>query len=105
LAGIRGLYLDTGDVLAAADDDVLDPVHDVDAAGFVDPNDVSGVQPSVDDGLGVRLLAVPVAGGHVGTPDDQLPGARIIVDGRDTQVDRGHGVADRVGVLDRVLVR
>ena len=38
-----GFDLDAGNVLAATDDDVLDPVDDVHAAGVVDAHDVTGV--------------------------------------------------------------
>ena len=41
----RGLDLDGVDVLAAADDDVLRAVDDVDVALVVDARDVPGVQP------------------------------------------------------------
>jgi hypothetical protein len=53
------------DVVAAADDQVLLPVHDVEVAAGVDPGQVTGVEPAVADRLGGGLGALPVALHHV----------------------------------------
>ena len=60
------------DVLAAADDHVLEPPDDRIAAVGVADRQIAGVEPAVDDRLGGRFGVVPVAGGDVPAPDDQL---------------------------------
>ena len=54
------LDLDGGDVLAAADDDVLEAVADLGVAVRVDHGRVAGVEPAVADrgGRGVRVVVV-----------------------------------------------
>jgi hypothetical protein len=53
------------DVLAAADDHVLDPADDVAIAFGVDGREVAGVHPAVGvDRLGGLLLVVPIALHH-----------------------------------------
>ncbi len=61
----RGFDLDAVDVLAAPDDHVLRPVHDVDEAFLVDPGHVAGMEPSAGEGGGCLGRAVPVAAHHV----------------------------------------
>ena len=51
----RGLDLGRVDVLAAADDHVLEAVDDVEVAVVVEPADVAGVEPAVGEGVGGRL--------------------------------------------------
>src|ERR1700677_5382595 len=59
-------------VVAAADDQVLLPVDDVEVAAGVDPGQVAGVEPAVADRLGGGLRALPVALHHVRPADDDL---------------------------------
>ena len=61
-AGERVLDLDAVHVLAAAVDHVLLAVDDLDEAVVVDPRQVAGVQPAVDERLRGLLGLVPVAG-------------------------------------------
>ncbi len=55
------LDLDGGDVLAAADDDVLLAVAQLDVAVGVHHPEVTGVEPASLEGLGSRLFVVEVA--------------------------------------------
>src|SRR5580700_12089765 len=66
------LDLSRVDVVAAADDQVLFPVHDVEVAVGVDAGQVAAVEPAVADRLGGGLGAVPVALHHVRPADDDL---------------------------------
>src|SRR4029077_11984989 len=68
----RLLDLPRVDVVAAADDQVLLPVHDVEVAVLVHPGQVTGVEPAVADRLGGRLGAMPVTLHHVRPADDDL---------------------------------
>ena len=54
----RGFDLGRVDVLAAADDDVLQPVDDVEVAVGVEAAEVAGVEPAVGERLG-RLASRP----------------------------------------------
>ena len=59
----RDLDLGRGDVEAARDDELLDPVDDAHEAAVVDRDDVAGAEPAVDeDLLGLLGLAVVAAG-------------------------------------------
>jgi hypothetical protein len=66
------------DVVAAANDQVLLPVDDVEVAVLVDPGQVTGVEPAPIrlpcplHGLGGGLGALPVAFHHVRPADDDL---------------------------------
>src|SRR6478752_5553183 len=93
------------DVLPSADDDVFDPVDDVDAARVVDTHNVPGVHPSVDDRGGGGLWAIPVPVGDIGSAGYQFADAGVVGDRNDAQVDGRDSVANRVGVLDRITVR
>ncbi len=96
------------DVLAAADDHVLDPPDDVAVALLVDGADVAGVHPAVGvDRLGRPLRIVPVAEHHriaAGAELARLPardGAALRVDHLDLQVrlhaaDGGHPPLERI---------
>ena len=68
----HGLHLAGHDGVAAAQDQVLLAVHHVELAVDVRVPDVAGVQPAACQRRGV--LAVPVAGHHVGSPDADLAG-------------------------------
>src|SRR6266542_2505437 len=67
----RGMAVQDGldllgiDVLAAADDHVLDPVDDPQVAVGVEDADVAGVQPAVAERVGGRLWPVQVPLHHV----------------------------------------
>ena len=65
------------DVLAAAVDHVLRAVDDVEEAVVVDPREVAGVQPAVDERLGGRLGLVPVAADDVRPAHQQLADAGL----------------------------
>ena len=65
------------DVLAAADDHVLGAVDQDEIAVLVEPTDVTGVQPAVDDGLGGLLGPVQIAAHHVGALDHNLAGLAV----------------------------
>src|SRR6185437_638820 len=89
------------DVVAAADDQLLLAVHDVEVAVLIDAAHVAGVQPAVDDRLGRRLRPLPVALHHVVAADDDLAHlalghlVAVVVDHPHLHVlDRG---ADRAG--------
>ena len=56
----RSLDLGGVDVLAAADDDVLQPVDHVQVAVVVEPAEIAGVEPAVGEGLGGLLRQVEV---------------------------------------------
>ncbi len=61
-AGVEdALDLDRRDVLAAAPDDVLAPVDEVEVALGVAPDDVAGVEPAVGPGFLGRRLVLQVA--------------------------------------------
>ena len=63
--------LDRRDVLAAALDDVLDPVADLDVAVRVNDGRVAGMKPAAANGLGRRLGVVEIALHHdVAARDD-----------------------------------
>src|SRR4051812_30956827 len=57
----RGFDLGRVDVLATADDDVLDAVDDEQVAVLVDAADVARVEPAVGERLGRRLVETEVA--------------------------------------------
>ena len=56
-----GLDLGGVDVLTAADDDVLQPVDDVEEAFVIEPAEVAGEEPAVAEGSGRGLGVVEVA--------------------------------------------
>src|SRR5690625_6831914 len=56
----HSLDLGRGDVLPAADDDVLGPVHQEDVVFLIDVADVSGGHPAVAEGGSVVLRPLPV---------------------------------------------
>jgi len=60
------------DVLATADDHVLDPVDDPQVAVGVEDADITGVQPAVAERVGGRLGPVQVALHHVRPLDHDL---------------------------------
>src|SRR6478735_1420484 len=62
------------DVLAAADDHVLDAAGDLDVAVIVHDADVAGVHPAVLDGLGRLVGLLPVAEHHGVALGHELPG-------------------------------
>src|SRR5690606_31752361 len=66
------LHLARVDVLAAADDHVLDAVDDVDEAVLVHPGAVAGVHPAVADHGGRGLGIAPVAQHHLRTAHRDL---------------------------------
>ena len=76
----RALDLDRRDVLAAADDHVLDPVADLDVAVRVHHGGVAGVEPAVAHGPlgGLRVVVVP---GHDDVPADHDLAQRLPVRG------------------------
>ena len=68
------LHFGRADVLAAANDDVLDPVGDGEVAVFVEHADVTGAEPALlVDGLG-REGGIGVAGEAVGPTGEDLAG-------------------------------
>ena len=75
------LDLDAVDVLAAADQHVLGPVDDEEEAFLVDPRQVAGAHPAVDEGLGGGLGLVPVALHHLRALGPQLADRRRRQDG------------------------
>ena len=109
-----GLDLDGVDVLAAADDDVLGAVDDVDEAVVVDAGDVAGVEPAVREDVGGLFGAVPVAADDLRPLDPQLAGdvgpdgqvgrrlRPVEVLGDDDDVGDGHRRADAVRLVDVV---
>ena len=87
----HGLDLTGVDVLAASDDHVLGPVDENQVAVLVEPPDVTGVQPAVDDGFRGLLGPVEIAPHDVGALDHDLTGLAV-----------GHRVARRVDQPDRL---
>ena len=61
----HGLDLARGNVLAAAHDHVLLAIDDGEVAALVEPAEVAGVQPAVDDRRGRCGLVVEVARHHL----------------------------------------
>ena len=62
------------DVLATADDEVLDPVHQRQVPILVEPADVAGVQPAAAQDLGRLAGPAEVAAHHVRPAHDHLTG-------------------------------
>ena len=62
------LHLDAVDVLAAADQHVLGPVDDEAEAFLVQPRQVAGLHPAVDEGLGRGFRLVPILPHHLVGP-------------------------------------
>ena len=100
----RVLDLDRVDVLPAAVDHVLLAVDDVEQSVVVDARQIASVQPAFDERLGRGLGLVPVALHDVGAAHQQLTHPGFGIGLVDREVDDGHGEADRVGVLRRLLV-
>ena len=101
-----GLDLERVDVLAARDDHVLRAVDEVEVAVLVGGDDVAGAVPAVDERLGGRVRAVPVAEHDVRPADPQL--ARLALrpphlglDARHRRADRGEAPAAAAVVLGR----
>ena len=69
----HGLDLGGGDVLAAADDHVLDAADDREPAVGVDGGEVAGAEPAARD-RGPRLRGVGVAGEQLGPAQPELAG-------------------------------
>ena len=67
-----GLHLCGVDVLTAAQDHVLGPIHQEQEAVLVQVADVAGVEPAVGEGLGVRLGPVQIAAEHVAATYPEL---------------------------------
>ena len=87
----HGLDLAGVDVLATADDHVLGPVDEHQVTVLVEPADVTGVQPAVDDRRRGLLGPVEVATHDVRALDHDLAGLAV-----------GHRVARRVDEADRL---
>ncbi|MNM90031.1 hypothetical protein D3C81_1022770 [compost metagenome] len=106
MARQRVLHLGRIDVLAAADDHVLEAVDQEDKAFFVHVAAVAGMHPAIADGLGGGFRLVPVSKHDVGSAHHDLPGrtpwdfAVLLVD--DTNFDRCRSAADRANasILD-----
>src|ERR1700691_3421023 len=96
-------------VVAARDDDVLEPVDDPDVPVGVLDADVAAVEPAVAHGLGVGRLVAPVAGRDARTGDDDL--ARLLrlavrAIRPDDLVPGEHGApADRLGPVHGLIRR
>ena len=73
------LDLDRGDVLAAADDDVLDPIANLDVPVGLDDRCIAGVEPAVGHRLPGCLRVAVVAIHHGVTADHDLSqGSRVV---------------------------
>ena len=103
------LYLGGRDVIAAADDDVLDPVQDVAASGRVEASEIAGAKPSVavDDRSRGRGVA-PVSGSHLRSAHAQFAldiggGHQAAVRAQHGNLAVRHGKAGRGGVGSRKL--
>ena len=98
------------DVVAAAEDDVLDAVDQEQVAVLVQVADVPGAQGAVaEDGLGVGRAA-PIAGHHLGAADADLAALALpqqpVRVGRVADVDDGAGHRDADGAaLDHAVGR
>ena len=78
VGGQHFLHLDGGDVLPAADDDVLAPVGELDVTIRVDHREVAGVEPAAAEGVLGGLVVIEVTGHDgVGTHQD-LAGRRAV---------------------------
>ena len=71
--------LDRGDVLAAADDDVLDPIADLDVPVGVHDRSVAGVEVAAAQRSGARVGVVVVALHHDVAAHDDLADGRAVV--------------------------
>ena len=69
----RILNPEAADVLAAADDDVLEAVDEVDEFVLVNIREIAGPEPSFLKGLGRGLRIVPVTSDHGRSPHPKLP--------------------------------
>ena len=65
------------DVLAAADDHVLEPAGDREPAVVVDGAEVAGAEPAAVDERRLGGGRIGVAGEHLGAPHEQLAGRRV----------------------------
>ena len=84
----RGLDLDGGDVLAAADDDVLHAIADLDVAVGVDDGGVAAVEEAAGEGGGGGVGIGEVAGhDDVAAHDDLAEGGAVARDGAHVLVD------------------
>ena len=87
-----------GDVLAAAADDVLLAVDEIEKAVVVEASHVAGVEPAVLEGLAGLVFEAPVAGGDGGVAEDDLAGfasgqgVAVVVDDGDLVAEAGVGV-------------
>src|SRR3546814_17361407 len=70
MGGERAFNLDGKDVLAAADDHVLQPVHDIDVALLVHPAEIAGMHPSTPDPPGGLFGQTPISRNHNPAPDN-----------------------------------
>src|SRR6202042_2165591 len=90
------------DVVAAADDQVFFPVHDVEIAVLVGPGQVTAVEPAVADRPGGGPGAVPVALHHVPPAEDTLAPlplrALVVFAVHAPHLDVPDGGADRAGL-------
>ena len=98
------LDLERVDVLAARDDHVLGAVDHGEVAVLVGGDDVAGAVPAVDQGLGGRVGALPVAEHDVRPADPQLAGlagrpAHLGLDARHRRADRPQPLAAAAVVL------
>src|SRR5207302_1321397 len=91
----RSLDLERRDVLAAADDHVLEAVDDVEEALLVEDADVARIEPAVAECAPCRLRILPVAREDLRAADDDLAGLAgrhglsIGIDDPDLRVDDG----------------
>ena len=102
------LDLDAVDVLAAADQHVLGAVDDEAEALLVEPREVAGLDPAVDEGLGGGLAACsnspsPPAGPCTTARRPRRAAVPVALDAHDLQVGDRHGGAAAVGRVFIVL--
>src|SRR5262245_31426691 len=93
------LDLAGGDVLAAADDQILLAAGDEEVAILVDPSEVAGVQPAVDDGGAGRLFLLVVALHDPSRADADLAlltgNEELVAVVHDPELDIGHRLPNR----------
>ena len=79
----RSLDLCAVHVLASTQDHVFDAVFDVDEALLVEPAEVTGAQPAINEGLGGRVRTVPVPADQIRPLEPDLAmatdGQRLVV--------------------------
>ena len=97
----RRFHLHTIDILAAANQHVLDAVEDIDETFRIDAPDIAGAIPAIGKTIGGRFRIVPITLHHIGpeNPDfaDLARSGRAAVRAYHLHIADGRGEADAIG--------